>query len=138
MEDTRITFETAKLAKEKGFTQETNRFEIPYYNYKGEFKGDVSDWRVRKYIRGEDTSNIEFVSAPTQSLLAKWLREEHSIHINIHIKVYQKDSTHYNLTWWIHGIKIKYNPIDIFSIDTKSKTFEEALEIGLQESLKLI
>ena len=83
MEDTRITFETAKLAKGKGFPQETNRLEIPYYNYKGEFKGDVSDWRVRKYIRGEDTSDIEFVSAPTQSLLAKWLREEHNIHIEI-------------------------------------------------------
>ena len=36
MEDTRVTFETAKLAKEKGFFQETNRLEIPYYNYKGE------------------------------------------------------------------------------------------------------
>ena len=81
MEDTRIIFETAKLAKEKGFPQETNRLEIPYYNYKGEFKGDVSDWRIRKYIRGEDTSDIEFVSAPTQSLLAKWLREKHNIHL---------------------------------------------------------
>ena len=81
MEDTRVTFETAKLAKEKGFFQETNRLEIPYYNYKGEFKGDVSDWRIRKYIRGENTSDIEFVSAPTQSVLAKWLREEHNIHV---------------------------------------------------------
>ena len=44
MEDTRITFETAKLAKEKGFPQEPNRLKIPYYNYKGEFKGDVKDY----------------------------------------------------------------------------------------------
>ena len=29
MEDTRITFETAKLAKEKGFPQEPNRLKIP-------------------------------------------------------------------------------------------------------------
>ena len=32
MEDTRINFETAKLAKEKGFPQEPNRRKVPYYN----------------------------------------------------------------------------------------------------------
>ena len=126
MEDTRITFETAKLAKEKGFTQETNRFEIPYYNYKGEFKGDVSDWRVRKYIRGEDTSNIEFVSAPTQSLLSKWLREKH----NIHLIAYKNIN--------IDGYDWCFITTDGITNINSYKTYEEAYEIGLQEALKLI
>ena len=126
MEDTRIKFETAKLAKEKGFTQETNRFEIPYYNYKGEFKGDVSDWRVRKYIRGEDTSNIEFVSAPTQSLLSKWLREKH----NIHLIAYKNIN--------IDGYDWCFITTDGITNINSYKTYEEAYEIGLQEALKLI
>ena len=126
MEDTRITFETAKLAKEKGFSQETNRLEIPYYNYKGEFKGDVSDWRIRKYIRGEDTSDIEFVSAPTQSLLAKWLREEH----NIHLIAYKNIN--------IDGYDWCYITTDGITNINSYKTYEEAYEIGLQEALKLI
>lgn len=134
MEDTRITFETAKLAKEKGFTQETNRFEIPYYNYKGEFKGDVSDWRVRKYIRGEDTSNIEFVSAPTQSLLAKWLREKHNIHIEISNNNYNK-----LLNWSFDLHKLPVGIIQMWERgDSTYNTYEEAYEIGLQEALKLI
>ena len=134
MEDTRITFETAKLAKEKGFTQETNRFEIPYYNYKGEFKGDVSDWRVRKYIRGEDTSNIEFVSAPTQSLLAKWLREKHNIHIEISNNNYNK-----LLNWSFDLHKLPVGIIQMWErCDSTYNTYEEAYEIGLQEALKLI
>ena len=126
MEDTRVTFETAKLAKEKGFFQETNRLEIPYYNYKGEFKGDVSDWRIRKYIRGENTSDIEFVSAPTQSLLAKWLREKH----NIHLIAYKNIN--------IDGYDWCFITTDGITNINSYKTYEEAYEIGLQEALKLI
>ena len=132
MEDTRVTFETAKLAKEKGFFQETNRLEIPYYNYKGEFKGDVSDWRARKYIRGEDTSDIEFVSAPTQSLLAKWLREEHNIHVTSQIGNLDFINTYHYEIRYIDKNKF------MCKVNGNFKTYEEALEIGLQKALKLI
>ena len=108
MEDTLIKFETAKLAKEKGFFQETNRLEIPYYNYKGEFKGDVSDWRIRKYIRGENTSDIEFVSAPTQSLLAKWLREQHNIYVTSQIGNLDFINTYHYEIRYIDKNKFKY------------------------------
>ena len=129
MEDTRITFETAKLVKEKGFPQETNRLEIPYYNYKGEFKGDVSDWRIRKYIRGENTSDIEFVSAPTQSLLAKWLREEY----NIIVLVLYDGKTFY------YQIQRKEWDDCITQFDlTLDQTYEEAYEIGLYQALLLL
>ena len=142
MEDTRITFETAKLAKEKGFPQEPNRLKIPYYNYKGEFKGDVKDW-LRKYLRKEDTSDVESVSAPTQSLLAKWLREKYDIEINItrmppeaiksSFNKGNKRIKKYNMWVW----NLNGNP----RIENSSLFFdnyEEALEIGLQEALKLI
>ena len=130
MEDTRINFETAKLVKEKGFPQETNRLEIPYYNYKGEFKGDVSDWRIRRYLRGEDTSDIEFVSAPTQSLLSKWLREEHNIIVLVDYEGI--DGYYYKFYSYKEGNK-NYD-----ASDKNYNTYEEAYEIGLQEALKLI
>ena len=125
MEDIIITFETAKLAKEKGFPQEPNKLKIPYYNYKGEFKGDVKDW-LRKYLRKEDTSDVESVSAPTQSLLAKWLREEH----NIHLIAYKNIN--------IDGYDWCYITTDGITNINSYKTYEEAYEIGLQEALKLI
>ena len=123
MKDTRIIFETAKLVKEKGFPQETNRLEIPYYNYKGEFKGDVSDWRIRRYLRGEDTSDIEFVSAPTQSLLAKWLREEHNIIVLVDYEGI--DGYYYKFYSYKEGNK-NYD-----ASDKNYNTYEEAYEIGL-------
>ena len=131
MEDTLIKFETAKLAKEKGFPQEPNKLKIPYYNYKGEFKGDVKDW-LRKYLKNEDTSDVESVSAPTQSLLAKWLRERYNIHVTSQIGNLDFINTyHYD---------IRYIDKNKFKCKVKGnfKTYEEALEAGLQEALKLI
>ena len=128
MEDTRITFETAKLAKEKGFPQEPNRRKVPYYNYKGEFNGDVTDF-LRKYLREEDTSDVESVSAPTQSLLAKWLREEHNI--DVIVECDNNGDKFYKVRVWENG---NYNLLYL----TLFKKYEEALEAGLQETLKYI
>ena len=125
MEDTRITFETVKLAKEKGFPQEPNRRKVPYYNYKGEFKGDVTDF-LRKYLREEDTSDVESVSAPTQSLLAKWLREKH----NIHLIAYKNIN--------IDGYDWCYITTDGITNINSYKTYEEALEAGLYQALLLL
>ena len=138
MEDTRVTFETAKLAKEKRFPQEPNKLKIPYYNYKGEFKGDVKDW-LRKYLRKEDTSDVESVSAPTQSLLAKWLREEHGIHIELLIDGWGNDDCvndeflcYRCFIWQVGKPKPKYNE------DLGAGEYEKIFEIGLQEALELI
>ena len=125
MQEQIVTYETAILAKEKGFPQEPNRLKIPYYNYKGEFKGDVKDW-LRKYLRKEDTSDVKSVSAPTQSLLAKWLREEH----NIHLIAYKNIN--------IDGYDWCYITTDGITNINSYKTYEEAYEIGLQEALKQI
>ena len=67
---------------------------------------------------------------PTQSLLAKWLREEYNIDINIITK-------HKDLGKFYGGFIDTNNKINK-SIGSNYKTYEEALEIGLQEALKLI
>ena len=104
MEDTRITFETAKLAKEKGF----------------EFRV------VWEYILGfkEDSERDKYL--PTQSLLAKWLREKH----NIHLIAYKNIN--------IDGYDWCFITTDGITNINSYKTYEEAYEIGLQDALKLI
>ena len=125
MKDTLISFETAKLAKEKGV----------------ELDIDGLYWEDGSYDSGENALIYEefqgVVSAPTQSLLQKWLREVHKINIFISSKTIE------NKTIFIpHGRTIpdtiKNNLIvDIIQYCTNN-TYEEALEIALFEALKLI
>ena len=79
-------------------------------------------------------------AAPTQSLLQKWLREKHGIEIEIH-GFYTTANIEYSCDFYndyeskmnqIHGI------ITEDYIPERFDTFEQALEKGLIESLKLI
>ena len=60
------------------------------------------------------------------SLLAKWLREEH----NIHLIAYKNIN--------IDGYDWCYITTDGITNINSYKTYEEAYEVGLQEALKLI
>lgn len=72
MRDELITRDTAVLAKKMGFN-------IPCIGF---YQGDAEE--VLMYV--VETSHFkteENISAPTQSLLQRWLREEHNIFITI-------------------------------------------------------
>lgn len=137
MKEQLISFKTAKLAKEKGFDEYCD------YIYK-------KDKDVRKccYYEGENddfdegynkNSELPFfendlITAPTQSLLQKWLRETHKIHLSIDNNNYEKLG---NWCFDIHNLPktIKY----LWTRGDKTySSYEEALEKGLQETLKLI
>ena len=108
MEDTLINFETAKLAKEKGFD----------FIY-------IIDNELTKH------------SLITQSLLAKWLREVHKINIFISSKTIENKTIFIPHGRTIPDT-IKNNLIvDIIQYCTNN-TYEEALEIGLYQALLLI
>ena len=144
MEDTRINFETAKLAKEKGFDiNGQDVFDLKnnnkIINFKDlavqEFIEDVETGyrdKALNYLkeninRTDDNSDEEYyLLAPTQSLLAKWLREKH----NIHLIAYKNIN--------IDGYDWCYITTDGITNINSYKTYEEALEAGLQEALKLI
>lgn len=131
MEDTLVTFKTAKLAEIKGFEDTIGVFMGKhYYNYKGELDGDtIESIRHRK----ETPNTYASIAAPTQSLLAKWLRDTHNIHIIIQP----------TLTFWTFGLVNIGNPnIDlngpvIYDANDYS-TYEDALEEGLHQALSLI
>lgn len=67
---------------------------------------------------------------PTQSLLAKWLRDIHKFHIKI-------ESPFGEVGWDVIIHKIgEYNRVD--NADKEYYTYEEALEAGLVEALNLV
>lgn len=122
MEDQLISFEVAKLAKSKGFNEPTD----PAYGTEGVlyFQHD-----------GEEYPNSDllelFYSAPTQSLLQKWLREVHNLAIEINAPDSQDEK-------WSCQLHIPYKFGNLFNNSVEGNTYEDALEEGLQAALNLI
>lgn len=122
-----IGFETAKLAKEKGFNIPNIR---TIYNKDGE-EGEYL-WDMKEgYLRDLKDNYLRV----NQSLLQKWLREVHDIVV---IVVPVINTTRYApIVYTNKAIKVLFeekNSVDHISY----KTYETALEKGLVESLKLI
>ena len=151
MQEQLITFETAKLAKEKGF----NELVIHYYTPKG-YCTESEGYRTEKLVesnwnngQGNYPTMPKDVScsAPTQSLLQKWLREEHNIEVHVSFSPDWKwndqdeclcTNMGYRVDWGFVGIFIKY-PKESYPLERHGfKTYEEALEAGLQAALELI
>ena len=104
-----VTLETAKLLKEKGFLQ-------------------------RKYFIDVSTLHncYKYLSVPPQSVVQRWLRETKDLHIEISY-MYEN--------YWIYDILTIPNH-DLVGLSDRPiihyKSYEEALEAGIQEALKLI
>ena len=143
MEDTLINFETAKLTKEKGFDEKVYR----EYDKSGYLRCTSKSADVVLGPYDELLKSTEY-PAPTQSLLQRWLREVHNCFIDI---LPHRDGNSKNKQWkskkdvfW--SVEVDYYGKN-FEINLTNnadftqhfnKSYEEALEIGLQEALKLI
>ncbi len=137
MEDQLISFETALLALEKNFDELClDTYNIQTKKLIGRYKIDYEDIVDEESFKEEfevknSTLNLEYaIAVPTQSLLQKWLREKHNIYlISIPWKDHQADVND----------KYKFRPMIVGRKTFKEySTYEEALEKGLQEALKLI
>jgi len=115
MKEQLITFETAKLAKEKGFP----KLEINGYP-------QIASGYTKEGIETIVLDKSYYYQSPTQSLLQKWLREVHKIDVWC-----ERFSTEESWIWQCP----KANRTRILD---SYYTYEEALEKGLQEALKLI
>ena len=129
MEEELVSFKTAKLAKEKGFNIEIKY----YYDFKKFGKrplGFFGKLNANDLTQWDNTLKqnkpAEYISAPTQSLLQKWLREVHKIIIIIDLEVQSKK----------YYFKI-YSGISIFE-GYYYNTYEECLEVALQFALNKI
>ena len=94
-----VSFEIAKLLKEKGFDK------YPLFPCYKEDNGKFIDIPTTL-----DTINYCFISAPTLQMATKWLREVHNIHIELN---WDKGNQLYNFNIWKPG---KYQP-EISSLD---------------------
>jgi hypothetical protein len=114
MKEQLVSFETAKLAREKGFNE--NCYFGFDNNVGNETLGDLN------YTNSDNL----YLMQPTQSLLQKWLRDVKGIRIIINTD-YIKETYSYSIFSKLHAIK-----------EYRSYTYEEALEEGLKDALKLI
>jgi hypothetical protein len=114
MEDELILFETAKIAKEKGFDLNVN-------------EGFTKDGK--NFMCGKKSEFFpEECRRPTQSLLQKWLREIHNIHITIFSKSQES---------WMCRITYKGQSLKDGIYAEDFENYEKALEYALKESLKI-
>lgn len=151
MKEELISFETAKLAKEKGF-------KIPchsYYFEDGEFRkhkiettnghyGDTVTYEQEEFYENWNSSSLttkdgdrcfgcnksqryfETYSAPSQSLLQKWLREKHKIIVFVRPKMHLI----------FEACVVTHD--DWLICNSRENNWEYILEEGLIEALKLI
>lgn len=120
MEEQLIALETAKLAKEKGYRNEN-------LAWHGIDKDGVYFSMNKEFAFGEEGYNI-----PTQSLLQKYLRDIH----NIHIEIFHWTEQPVEDTIWPHSFQpfVDGDALDAFIYDN----YEKALEAGLVTALNLI
>jgi signal peptidase I len=138
MEEEIISFETAKLAKEKGFRVFCDNSYVDIGD-KIVFRQSPIINRVHftKERNGNQIYEEEKIYyACTQSLLQKWLREIHNLHIYIDTipSFYRTQGSKYK-----SSIKVPFEPFKWTTAHYYlGNTYENCLEKALQEGLKLI
>ena len=121
-----VKLETAKLLKEKGFMEDVFTF------YEADsIEGDMK--LSETYDKSENfNEKDDCFSAPTQSLTQKWLRNTKFLHIEIGYMYGD---------YWLYDI-LTIPTHDLIGLEDRApvryNTYEEALEAGIQEALKLI
>jgi hypothetical protein len=127
MKDKIVSFETAKLAKQKGFNITCDK---GYYITGGNI---VNDPVVMLTYENER----DFYYSPTQSLLQKWLRENHNLHITVIIDQTSTIKFCYYITYYDPKLVIFKSIKDSFR-EESFDTYELAIEYGLNEALNTI
>lgn len=129
MEDQIVSFETAKLAKEKGFDE----FLPTYYTH---VKADPSVQIDDKWFRNSQfpETSYRLCSAPTQSLLQRWLRDKYKLHVFV---MPYDDKELQQLLFENKLVDKDFNEFSSFNFThTYEECLEEALQLSLNELLK--
>ena len=113
-----IELSTAKLAKQTGFDWNVGAYYLNGYFYRANF---YANYNLRIL------ADYKTISAPTQSVLQRWLREVKGMYISMNY-------------WYIHNewrcqVKSQDNSILLNYIE---RTYEAALEAGLQKCLTIL
>lgn len=125
IEEQFVSFDTARLLKEAGFDVPCEHF------YTDDDYGEMERRRLTNPVN--HNAYTDDYSCPTQSLVSRWLRDAHQIHVGI---VCYDDEWFWDL-WKTNGsvigvYTIKYHGEKLFP------SYEEAMEAGIQEAIKFI
>lgn len=120
MQEELVTLETAKLLKEKGFNKPCS------------IAINIEDGRKYRSSRTNSEMPTKVCTTPTQSIAQKWLRETKDLHIEI---------CYSHKLFWYYEILSVSNHVSVGlanRLPIHYNTYEEALEAGIREALKLI
>jgi len=153
MKEQLVTFETAKLAKLKEFDWYVEHMQS-YFSHDRWYQSlyCFSDEFYYSEIY-KNTKDLGFALkeeypvplyepyylCPTQSLLQRWLREKHNILVEVNFRNFAVKGT--EGYFYMCGTKNEFWTMNNYFGETLWKGFnsyEEAMEVGLQQGLKLV
>ena len=129
MKEDYVSFEVAKLLKEKGFDVETEH-ELWYVVEKF---STGCHWNSCTYKVGDITREYDekyCIAMPTLQMAMKWLREVHHLHIIPEISDVSRLNPQYYVVIWITTPKRESYMLELFD------SYEEAVEEGIKYCLE--
>ena len=130
MKEDYVSFEVAKLLKEKGFNESCD-------NYYDQSSDEPQQLTLDEMYYSYD----EFIKAPTHQMACKWLRKEHNLYVSPKYRCFcgskKNDKPYYK--WEDRVLKLPSNNQihpQIYGIHEYYETYEEAVEAALKYSLK--
>ena len=121
-----VSFETAKMLKEKGFDEECKR----RYNCRGE----LSRVDSMVYMNSHRDMQDKYV-APTLQMAMKWLREVYGLHISLE-PCYDYDSMHVVFLAFVQNVADVHEFFDgrknVASYPNAEKSYELAIKYCLE------
>lgn len=120
----RVSFETAKLLKEKGFNENTS---VNYFVGDDKPRGCVVGEMIYHKRLEEDT---HLIACPTLQMAMKWLREVHKLEIYPYHQ-YSQDGNN----WWFEIVKFP-SPVSDYESNAIYATYEEACEAAMKYCLE--
>jgi len=135
-----VSFDTAKLAQDKGFPQIRLGDINSHYNEFGNLNGTVlhaKDYIREMQLKGKQIFMKSYI-APTLSMMERWLREVHNIRVSLSYKPNIKKWDFYQFNMDTNGTDYVR---DFKNIEKRKRSFdthEQALEAGIVEALNQI
>lgn len=122
----RISFETAKLALEKGYKNGSNKV----YTATGKYLW--TPYYEETFHNGDENREFKY-EAPYQAELQEWLREKHNIFMEINHSISSDNKGYW--TVWLYKYYCDMPNKQLNSASGCYKTYEEAVEVGLKDAL---
>lgn len=127
-----VGYDTAIMLKKLGFNELCGAY---YSEFVDDWK-TLLFWKCGKPKTYDEVRNSGYLLVPTQSIVMRWFREEYDLEIRA---TYDYDKS----TWWGETVPM-YDEDDensdlfqkLLRFDYKGKTYEEAIEKGIQYAIE--